>query len=150
MRKLVIILLLAAAGAGLYYVYGRPVTSLALTGIVTTDDVVLSSQVQGQIQRLTVKEGDAVHTGELLATIMPEELAAEQAYYAHSEEGQSANVNGARSTLNYQELQTRDQIAQAEASLAAAVALAAAPRMSSPLSAPTWQSAAASRRSLTL
>lgn len=122
MRKVLIILLLAGAGAWIYYVYGRPVTSLALTGIVTTDDVVLSSQVQGQIQRLTVKEGDTVHAGELLATIMPEELAAEQAYYAHSEEGQSANVSGARSTLNYQELQTRDQIAQAEASLASAQA----------------------------
>jgi HlyD family secretion protein len=122
MRKVLILLLLAAAGASIYYVYGRPVTSLALTGIVTTDDVVLSSQVQGQIQRLTVKEGDTVHAGELLATIVPEELAAEQAYYAHSEEGQSANVSGARSTLNYQELQTRDQIAQAEASLASAQA----------------------------
>jgi HlyD family secretion protein len=122
MRKVLIILLLAAAGAWIYYIYGRPVTSLALTGIVTTDDVVLSSQVQGQIQRLTIKEGDTVHAGEVLATIMPEELAAEQAYYAHSEEGQSANVSGARSTLNYQELQTRDQIAQAEASLASAQA----------------------------
>jgi HlyD family secretion protein len=122
MRKVLIILLLAGAGAWIYYVYGRPVTSLALTGIVTTDDVVLSSQVQGQIQQLTVKEGDTVRAGELLATIMPEELAAEQAYYAHSEEGQSANVSGARSTLNYQELQTRDQIAQAEASLASAQA----------------------------
>ena len=50
MRKLLIIVLFAAAGAALYYVYARPVTSLALTGIVTTDDVVLSSQVQGQIE----------------------------------------------------------------------------------------------------
>ena len=122
MRRLLIIVLLAGVVAGLYYLYARPVTSLALTGIVTTDDVVLSSQVQGEIQQLLVKEGDAVQRGELLATIEPEELAAERAFYTHSEEGQAANVNGARSTLAYQEMQTRDQIQQAEASLASAVA----------------------------
>lgn len=122
MRRLLILLLLAGIAAGIYYVYARPVTALALTGIVTTDDVVLSSQVQGEIQQLLVKEGDPVHSGELLATIQPEELAAERAYYTHSEQGQAANVNGARSTLAYQEMQTRDQIQQAEASLASAVA----------------------------
>ena len=43
MRKLLILALVAgAAGAALYYLYGRPETSLALTGIVTTDDVVRS------------------------------------------------------------------------------------------------------------
>jgi HlyD family secretion protein len=118
-RKLPIFLLIAAAaGAVLYYVYGRPPTTLSLTGIVTTNDVEVSSQVQGEIQRLLVKEGDTVHRGELLATIMPEELAAQSAYYQHTEQGQASNVNSARSALAYQELQTRDQIRQAEASLA--------------------------------
>jgi HlyD family secretion protein len=122
MRKLLIfIVILAAVGAGLYYLYGRPITSLALTGIVTTDDVELSSQVEGQIQQLLVRQGDAVHQGELLATIAPRELAAESAYYAHVAEGQESSANGARSSLSYQELQTRDQIQQAEAALAAAV-----------------------------
>lgn len=122
-RKLLLILLIAAAaGAALYYVYGRPPATLALTGIVTTDDVEVSSQVQGEIQRLLVKEGDPVHRGELLASIVPEELAAETAYYQHAEEGQAANVSGARATLSYQELQTRDQIRQAQASLASAEA----------------------------
>jgi len=123
MRKLLIFLLIAgAAGTGIYYLYGRPVTSLALTGIVTTDDVVLSSQVEGQIEQMLVKEGDPVKRGELLATIMPQELAAQRAYYAHSEQGQAASVQSARAALSYQELQTRDQINQAEASLASAVA----------------------------
>jgi HlyD family secretion protein len=118
-RKLPILLLIAAAaGVALYYVYGRPPTTLSLTGIVTTNDVEVSSQVQGEIQQLLVKEGDTVHRGELLATIMPEELAAQRAYYQHTEQGQASNVNSARSALTYQELQTRDQIRQAEASLA--------------------------------
>ncbi|HEV2425330.1 MAG TPA: efflux RND transporter periplasmic adaptor subunit [Terriglobia bacterium] len=123
MRKLLILLLiLGAVGAALYYVYGRPPTSLALTGVVTTDDVELSSQVEGQIQDLFVKQGDPVHRGELLATIFPLELKAEDAYYAHVAQSQQSSANGARSTLSYQELQTRDQIQQAEAGLAAAQA----------------------------
>lgn len=121
-RLLVFVILAGAVAAGLYYLYGRPARSLALTGIVTTDDVVLSSQVQGQIQQMLVKEGDPVKSGQLLATIVPQELAADRAYYAHSEEGQAAAVASARSALSYQELQTRDQIRQAEASLAAVVA----------------------------
>jgi HlyD family secretion protein len=123
MRKLLILVLIAGAvGAALYYAYGRPVTSLALTGIVTTNDVELSSQVQGEIQQLLVKEGDPVRRGQLLATIAPRELAADQAYYTHSVEGQAAAVQEADSALTYQELQTRDQIRQAEAALAAAQA----------------------------
>jgi multidrug resistance efflux pump len=123
MRKLLILVLIAGAvGAALYYAYGRPLTSLALTGIVTTNDVELSSQVQGEIQQLLVKEGDPVRRGQLLATIAPRELAADQAYYTHSVEGQAAAVQEADSALTYQELQTRDQIRQAEAALAAAQA----------------------------
>lgn len=121
MRKLLILLLIVGAvGAALYYLYGRPPTSLALTGVVTTDDIELSSQVEGQIQDLFVKQGDPVHRGELLATIFPRELKAEDAYYAHVAQSQQSSANGARSTLSYQELQTRDQIQQAEAGLAAA------------------------------
>ncbi len=123
MRKLLILLLIiAAVGAALYYVYGRPPTSLALTGVVTTDDIELSSQVEGQIQQLLVKQGDPVHQGELLATIVPRELKAEDAYYSHVAESQQSSTSGARSTLTYQELQTRDQIEQAQAGLAAAEA----------------------------
>jgi multidrug resistance efflux pump len=120
-RKLPIFLLVAAAaGAVLYYVYGRASTTLALTGIVTTNDVAVSSQVEGEIEKLLVNEGDPVHRGQLLATIVPQELAADQAFYAHSEEGQAASVESARAALKYQELQTQEQIRQAEASLASA------------------------------
>jgi HlyD family secretion protein len=123
MRKLLIlILILAAVGFGLYYVYGRRPTSLALTGIVTTDDVELSSQVEGQIQQLLVNQGDPVHRGELLATIVPRELRAEDAYYSHVAQSQESSASGARSTLSYQEMQTRDQIQQAAAGLASSQA----------------------------
>jgi len=32
----------------------------ALTGIVTTDEVIVSSEIQGRLQKLTVGQGDTV------------------------------------------------------------------------------------------
>ena len=52
---IVILLLLLAAGGGAYYWFtSRPLRSIVLTGIVTTDEVNVSSQVQGQLSRLLV------------------------------------------------------------------------------------------------
>jgi HlyD family secretion protein len=120
-RKIIVLILavLAASGAAFYYARNNRSRGLVLTGIVTTDEIVVSSQIQGQINRLLVKEGDTVKAGQLLAVIAPQELRADQAYYAHSEQGLLDSVREAESALKYQELQTRNQIRQAEANLAA-------------------------------
>jgi len=121
MRKVLIpLILLALAGGGFitYKALIRP-QDMILTGVVTTDDVVVSSQIQGQLARLLVKEGDTVQAGQLLAVIQPEELAADRAYYSSTEQSAAAQVSQAESSLKYQESQTRDQIRQAEAALAA-------------------------------
>ncbi len=120
LKRVILILLLAAAAGAAYHWRPRPATSLTLTGIVTEDGVVVSSQVAGQLRELHVKEGDHVQKGQLLAVIEPKELKADEAYYTHSEEGLSDQVGQAEAALRYQELQTRDQIRQAEAALAAA------------------------------
>ncbi len=123
-RKILLSLgLLALLVGGLvYYWLVRGPQGMVLTGIVTTDDVVVSSQIQGELSRLLVKEGNTVQAGQLLAVIRPQELAADQAYYTYAEQSASAQVNQAEATLRYQEAQTRDQIQQAEAGLAAAQA----------------------------
>jgi HlyD family secretion protein len=120
-RKLPIfvVLLAAAVSVALYYSKNRRVKVLVLTGIVTTDDVIVSSQIQGRLSRLQVKEGDTVSRGQLLAVIDPDEMRADRAFYAHSEEGNAAQVKEAEAALKYQEMQTKDQIRQAEAQLAA-------------------------------
>jgi HlyD family secretion protein len=120
-RKLPIFVVLLAAVASLavYYSRNRRAKDLVLTGIVTTDDVIVSSQIQGRLTQLGVKEGDTVSRGQLLAVIDPDEMRADRAFYAHSEEGNAAQVKEAGAALKYQELQTRDQIRQAEAQLAA-------------------------------
>ncbi len=95
---------------------------LVLTGIVTTDDVIVSPQVTGQIGQLLVDQGDSVTPGELVARLVPAELQADRAYYAHSAEEGAVRVQSSETSLRLQQMQTNDQISQAEALLAAAVA----------------------------
>ncbi len=125
-RPLLILLVLGAAGYGIFrYVNQRP-TSLTLTGIVTTNDVIVSPQIAGQIRQLLVNEGDVVKKDQLVAVITPDELRADIAYYQHSAEGLGSQVKESEAALRYQERQTIDQIHQAEATLAAAQAQQAA------------------------
>ncbi len=114
---LLVVLVLVVGGAVGAYLALRPDT-LVLTGIVTTNDVVVSPQVGGQISELRVKEGDLVRRGQLLAVIAPEELRADRAYYRHSAEGLSSQVREGEVALRWQERQTGEQIEQAEAMLA--------------------------------
>jgi len=118
-RKLLIVILVLAVIAGALYWSFRPRTGdLVLTGIVTTDEVIVSSQIAGRMSQLSVKEGDTVKRNQLLAVIDPAELKTTQEYYAQSEAGSSSQVTEAEAGLRFQELQTRDQIRQAQETLA--------------------------------
>jgi HlyD family secretion protein len=126
MRKLLVLLVLAAAGAGVwYYLRGRQ-SPLVLTGVVTTNDVIVSPQIAGQIGELLVNEGDTVKKDQLVAVITPDELKADTAYYAHNVEGLSSQVRESEAALRYQQRQTTDQIRQAESTLASTEAQVAA------------------------
>src|SRR5215813_12275687 len=117
-----VLLLVAAVGAAGYFIaHARP-EDLVLTGVVTTNDVIVSPQVGGQLGQLSVKEGDVVQKGQLLGVIVPDELRADSAFYAHSAEGATAQVQESAAALRFQQQQTADQIRQAEANLAASVA----------------------------
>jgi len=123
-RKIIlpILIVLLLGGGVVYYKAVTQPRPIVLTGVVTTNDVVASSQIQGQLAQVLVKEGDIVKAGQLLAVIEPQELRADQSYYLHSERGTAAQVAEAEAALKYQEAQTREQIRQAEAALAAAQA----------------------------
>jgi HlyD family secretion protein len=121
MKKAVRFVVLAAVLGGIgYYVYlqSRP-QPLVLTGIVTTNDVVVSPQITGRVSQLLVTEGDAVKQGQLLAVLSPDELREESAFYAASAEGSSSQVQESEAALRFQQMQTGDQIRQAEATLQA-------------------------------
>ncbi len=95
---------------------------LVLTGIVTTNDVIVSPLVTGELSQLLVSEGDTVKRGQLLAVIRPDELRADSTYYGQTAAGAAAQVQQGETALRYQQEQTTDQIQQAEASLSAAAA----------------------------
>jgi len=116
--RLLVILLVVATSAGAYWYSQRPPTSLTLTGIVTTNEILASSQIAGRIGELLVKEGDRVTRGQIIAVLQPDELREERAFYEHSAAGLGSQVLESEAALRLQERQTHDQIAQAEATLA--------------------------------
>ncbi len=111
------LLVLAGAGIAAYVIWSRP-TALVLTGIVTTNDVIVSPQIAGQIRELRVVEGDTVKRDQILGVIAPDELRADLAYYASSAQGLTSQVQESEAALRFQQQQTVNQTKQAEATLA--------------------------------
>src|SRR5512143_2702720 len=114
-RAVLAVVALVVVLAGVAYLVAhlsRP--DLVLTGIVTTNDVIVSPLVTGQVSRLLVKEGDTVKRGQLVAVIRPDELRADSAFYVHSAEGAQAQVAQGQAALRYQEQETEEQIREAQ------------------------------------
>jgi multidrug resistance efflux pump len=104
---------------------------IPLTGIVTGNDVIVSSQIAGRMIRLTVDEGSEVHRGDLIAEVDPAEwITARDSAEANihmlenkvlsasgtrswTDDQTSASVRQAEATLT----STRSQLAQAQANL---------------------------------
>ena len=122
MKRLIFLLILAGGAVGAYYAMRQPLGPLVLTGIVTTEDVIISPQVGGQIGQLMVREGDQVEQNQLIAVMTTDELEADRAYYVHTVESIQSQVGENEAALRYEERQTEDQIQQAQASLSTAIA----------------------------
>jgi HlyD family secretion protein len=120
LRAIIILVLIVLAVR--YYAMRPAAAELVLTGIVTTQDVIVSPQVGGRLQTLVVNEGDVVAPGQLIGTIEAGEFQADSAYYAHNVAGMASQVAEGEAAVRYQERQTEDQIQQAEAVLAATAA----------------------------
>jgi len=116
-RAALLLVLLLAAGGGTYAYRRMAPPALVLTGIVTTNDVIVSPQIAGQIGQLLVTEGDVVKKDQLVAVIVPDELKADTAYFAQNVEGMSSQIRESEAALRLQERQTVDQIRQAESTL---------------------------------
>ncbi|MGE5142010.1 MAG: HlyD family secretion protein [Acidobacteriota bacterium] len=109
-RGPVILVVLALLLAGYYVLRARP-ADLVLTGIVTTNDVIVSPQVEGQVSKLLVAEGDSVASNQLLAVLGPAELQADRAYYEQSAEAMTAQTSAARADLAAAEASDSEAIA---------------------------------------
>ncbi len=122
MKRLVFLLILAGGVALAYYSMRQPPGPLILTGIVTTEDVIVGPQVGGQIGQLLVKEGDQVQRNQLVAVMATDELQADRAYYARTVDSIQSQVGENEAALRYEQRQTEDQIQQAQAALETAIA----------------------------
>ena len=103
-RIIIVVLLVVVLAAGIYYATTRRPREIPLTGIVTTDEVIVSPEIQGRIEQLLVREGDTVTNGELLAVIQPQEQRANMAFYSSSMQQSSAEVSQAEADLENAEL----------------------------------------------
>ena len=117
LSRFAILAVLAGAGYAFYRYESRPPTALVLTGIVTTNDVIVSPQIGGKLDQLMVLEGDTVKKDQMLATISPAELMAEQSAASQNVQGLASQVRESEAALRYQERQTADQIRQAQSTL---------------------------------
>lgn len=125
-RKLLIAAAVVAALAVLAVALGPRRHRLVLTGIVTTDGVIVSSQLAGRLQTLAVKQGDIVRAGQEVAVLQPPEYQADVAYYRDTAGQARAEIAQAEADLHYEQAQTAAQIGQAQANLDAARATEAA------------------------
>jgi HlyD family secretion protein len=100
MRKILLLLLiLAAAATIIYYTTLRQPSEIVLTGIVTTDEVIISPQIQGRLEQLLVNVGEPVTTNQLLAVIDSKEQLADVDYYTSVEQQDAQQVNQAQADL---------------------------------------------------
>lgn len=73
-RVFAILALLTIGSLIWYFVTVRPTGDLQLIGTVDANEVVVNARIAGRIQSLTVKEGDYVKAGQLIAVIESDDL----------------------------------------------------------------------------
>ena len=117
-RIIFLITLVVLVGGGVYFATTRPTGDIVLTGIVTTDEVIVSSQMEGRLEKLLVGEGDVVTNQELLALIEPQAQLADIAFYSSSQQQTTADLDQVRADA----AQFQADYTQAEANLTQAQA----------------------------
>jgi HlyD family secretion protein len=82
MKAVAALVVLAAAGAAVWYFFIRtpagPQNLIKLSGRIEGDDATVSSKVSGRLRELTVREGDQVKAGQVIAIIDDEQVRARE------------------------------------------------------------------------
>src|ERR1700729_3068801 len=79
-NRFIILLGIIFVIAGIYYFFSVDHSNdLVLIGTVDANQVIVSAQVEGRIQKLMVDEGTPVKEGDLIAVLDPSELQAQDA-----------------------------------------------------------------------
>ncbi|HZS98039.1 MAG TPA: biotin/lipoyl-binding protein, partial [Terriglobales bacterium] len=101
-----------------YYFFSTPSNKdLVLIGTVDSNQVIVSPQTQGRLQKLLVDEGTPVKAGQLIAVIDPAELEAEAAAASANISSLRSKVSGMRYTEQSTQGSTSSDVANAQAKL---------------------------------
>lgn len=106
-----------------YYVFSTDHSKdLVLVGTVDSNQVIVSAQVEGRIQKLLVEEGTPVKAGDLIAVLDPSELQAQQAAAAATMTSMQHKVAETQHTEQSTSGSTSSDVANAQAKVSAAKA----------------------------
>jgi HlyD family secretion protein len=101
-----------------YYFFSTPSNKdLVLIGTVDSNQVIVSPQIQGRLQKLLVDEGTPVKTGDLIAVIDPAELQAQEAAAAATIRSLRSKVSEMQYTEQSTKGSTTSDVANAQAKL---------------------------------
>jgi HlyD family secretion protein len=104
--------------SAVYYFVSTPSNrDLILIGTVDSNQVIVSPQIQGRLQRLLVDEGTQVKEGDLIAVLDPSELEAEARASAATIDSMKYKVAETQSTLQATQGSTSSSVANAQARL---------------------------------
>lgn len=95
---------------------------LIVDGTLETDEVDVASKLPGRLQEVLVKEGDKVKVGQVLAVVQAEELAAKHQQAMAALNGAMVQEAQGKIATNLEACKAEDQVAQAQAGVAAAIA----------------------------
>ena len=120
-NKFLIILGVILAVTLTYYYFSTPSNrDLVLIGTVDSNQVIVSPQIEGRIQKLLVEEGTQVKQGDLIAALDPSELEAEERAAAATIDSLKYKVAETQSTLEATQGTTSSSVQNAQARLASA------------------------------
>src|SRR5271157_3615659 len=118
-NKFLILLGIIVGISTAYYFFSTPRgNDLVLVGTVDANQIIVSPQIQGRIQKLLVDEGTQVKQGDLIAILDPSELEAEERAAAATIDSVKYKVAETQSTLEATQGSTTSSVANAQARLA--------------------------------
>jgi HlyD family secretion protein len=105
-----------------YFVTVRPTGDMQLIGTVDANEVLVSARIPGRIQTLTVKEGDTVKAGQLIAVIESDDLEAALKAAEAATASQRSKLSGSVETQRQNSGETTSATVSAEAQVRVAEA----------------------------
>jgi HlyD family secretion protein len=121
-RFFVLLGIIFVIAAAYYYFSTNHTSDLVLIGTVDSNQVIVSAQVEGRIQKLLVDEGTPVKAGDLIAVLDPSELQAQEAAAAANIASLQHKVAEMQHTERSTTGSTTSDVANAEAKLESAKA----------------------------